>query len=603
VTVKKLWEYICKAYTQHVQVRLTLYFLLILLPLVGVSLLANYRSKDILENQISERTRNNLQTSLDFIDLMLDNLHELSVLISTDYSIQPVLHETGAIPLPTDLFQLYTVMERLDNMKNTHGNLHDIAILHVASETLISAEYGGREIEVEQYPWFTAVMQANGKPVLYMPDEQAGEQPLFGEDTVSLIRLMDWNDPDEGANVLIMTVSRSELEERIYSVLPTINSSVYLFSDEGLLVASASRMERVPEWNEAWAHAERTDDGMLLWRVTSGRSGWSLALMQPEKELYDESRNVQLFIYLIIVISVVLAFMISLIVYKGFAAPLSTLLYGMKQIRLGNYDMRLPNKRKDQLGVLTDAFNQMIAEQQRLIRDVYEHQLRLSYTELKFLQSQINPHFLYNTLDSIYWTAKNYDAEEISEMVLNLSKFFRLSLSKGKETFTVAETVEHMRYYLRIQQFRLLGQLDVRFDIAEETKNVLVLKLLLQPIVENAILHGLEKQGGGVLRISSRMDDKYLYLTVADSGPGIATDRLAYIRRELAEFERLARFSPVEIHQMKDLFGLRNVLGRMKLYYGPEAALEIDSRPKAGTTVTLRIPSARAEVSWEEKSA
>jgi two-component system sensor histidine kinase YesM len=325
--------------------------------------------------------------------------------------------------------------------------------------------------------------------------------------------------------------------------------------------------------------------------------------MQPEKELYDESRNVQLFIYLIIVISVVLAFMISLIVYKGFAAPLSTLLYGMKQIRLGNYDMRLPNKRKDQLGVLTDAFNQMIAEQQRLIRDVYEHQLRLSYTELKFLQSQINPHFLYNTLDSIYWTAKNYDAEEISEMVLNLSKFFRLSLSKGKETFTVAETVEHMRYYLRIQQFRLLGQLDVRFDIAEETKNVLVLKLLLQPIVENAILHGLEKQGGGVLRISSRMDDKYLYLTVADSGPGIATDRLAYIRRELAEFERLARFSPVEIHQMKDLFGLRNVLGRMKLYYGPEAALEIDSRPKAGTTVTLRIPSARAEVSWEEKSA
>src|SRR5690606_3881181 len=122
--------------------------------------------------------------------------------------------------------------------------------------------------------------------------------------------------------------------------------------------------------------------------------------------------------------------MISLIVYKGIASPLSTLLHGMQQLRHGQYETRLTSKRKDQFGVLTDAFNQMIAEQQRLIRDVYDQQLRLSHTELKFLQSQINPHFLYNTLDSIYWTAKNYEADEISEMVLNLSKFFRLSLSK-----------------------------------------------------------------------------------------------------------------------------------------------------------------------------
>ena len=126
----------------------------------------------------------------------------------------------------------------------------------------------------------------------------------------------------------------------------------------------------------------------------------------------------------------------------------------MRQLRLGNLNTKLVNNRQDELGYLTDAFNQTAEQQRHLIHDIYEQQLRLTKTELKFLQSQINPHFLYNTLDSIYWAAKNYEAEEISEMVLNLSRFFRLSLSKGRETFTIEETFAHLNYYIRVQQLR-----------------------------------------------------------------------------------------------------------------------------------------------------
>lgn len=586
--IKTLWITIRNAYAQRVQVRLIVYFLLILIPLVGVSLFANFRSTDILEHQISERTKNSLQSTLDYIDLTLEDLDKLSVLIATDYSISPVLYEANAILLPTNLLGFYTVMKRLSNIAEIHGSLEEISILHADSGTLISSGYGGRKIVPQEHAWFTEVVHANGKMVLYIADEHSTNS-VFGANTVSFMRLMELNDRERKANILILTMGQEKLQGLIQNVLPTSNSAVYLFSGEGELIAGSSENVPLPSLlTSASDETTLTDDGNLLWRTHSEKSGWSLALVQPEKELYRQSSVVQTFTYAIIVISVLLALLTSLVVYKSIAAPLTKLLYGMKQMRLGKYSTRLPSDSKDQFGTLTDAFNQMISEQQMLIQNVYEHQLQLSHTELKFLQSQINPHFLYNTLDSIYWTAKNYDAEEISDMVLNLSRFFRLSLSKGSETFTVEETVEHLQYYLRVQQFRLLGELEVEYDISESSKHVRVLKLLLQPVVENAILHGLEKKGGGgKLTIASKIDDDALYLSVTDDGAGIGEDRLEFIRSELAQL------NPNEAYRSertRELFGLRNVIGRMQLYYGPEAGLHIDSKENAGTTVTLRIP-------------
>ena len=590
--MKISWHSIRKVYSQHVHIRLIVYFLLILIPLVAVSLFSNYRSKDILEDQINKRTESSLQASLDHIDLMLEDLNKLAVLISTDYSIKPILYQANAIPLPTDLFGFYSVKNRLTDIKEAHGNIRNISILHVDSNYLISSEYGGITIQSDAYSWFAEVKEASGKPIMYLPDESDEGGQLFGMDTVSFMSLMDLNERDRKTNVLILTLDRSTLEGLISGVLPTPHSSVYLLSLDERVVASSSRTgETFNRSLLSIGESKHTNDGMLMWRTPSAKSDWSLVLVQPEKELYLQSSNVQTFTYWIIAVSIVLALLISLVVYKGIASPLSTLLYGMKQIRLGKYDTRLKAVREDQFGVLTDAFNQMIAEQQLLINDVYEHQLHLSRTELKFLQSQINPHFLYNTLDSIYWKAKNYDAEEISDMVMNLSKFFRLSLNKEKETFTVEETIAHMQYYLTIQKYRLLDRLEVNYDIAPESRPVPVLKLLLQPIVENAILHGLEKRRqGGRLTISSRIKQDTLELKVADNGPGIPEDRLAFIREKLEQIEGSPNKIMSASTPIKELFGLRNVAGRMKLYYKDGAKLMIDSQQGEGTSVTLIVP-------------
>jgi len=588
--MRQAWKSIRDLYSSRIQFRLTLFFLLILLPLVGVSLFANVKSTDILETQTGDRTKSSLMSVLGNVDIFLKDIDQLMLILSSDTSVKPVLQEAGDILLTEDLYNFYQVMKRMRDIASIQGSVEEIHVLHTSSGMLLSTEHGARKIDYRNEPWIYYLLDNEGNMTLYLP--QGGAEPYFGTDTVSFMRLMDLPDLRNMPNVLVLTVERATLQKMIQGVKPSKNSSVYLYDAKGRLVTGTDQAYKHDLWMGLGAgEVGETNNNLLVWRVQSDLSGWSLVTIQPEHELYEESKELSLFTILIIVISAMLAVLISVGVYRWISTPLRDLLYGMKQMEQGKLHTRLEVQRNDEFGTLKNAFNQMIEEHQRLIQDVYEHQLRLSKTEMKFLQSQINPHFLYNTLDSIYWTAKNYEADEISEMVLNLSKFFRLSLSKGQEAFTVEETIEHLKYYLRVQELRFLDQFTVTFDIAEETKHYYLLKLLLQPVVENAILHGLEKRGyGGELLIKSRMDNGLLRLEVKDNGAGIPEDKLAYIRREIGKLDHVEQMPAVFDDRNHQLFGLRNVVGRMKLYYGAKAKLTIVSIAGEGTTVTLFIP-------------
>lgn len=587
----KLLQGLRTAFSRHISFRMTLFFLLILLPLVGISLFANVRSTEILTRQAGERTAQVLRSVLDNVDLAVEDIEHLSLLITMDENLNPILSEAAEVPLTSDLFGFYTVIRRLENIVSIHGALKEISILHAPSGLLLSSRYGAKGISFEEEPWFQSMARSSGKSVVYIPVE--GESSAFAPGSINFLRFMKAPDPFQTPNVLALTIDQTMLLEMIQGVQLSADSSVVLLSQEGDIIVRTGRPfpadpQRMLSIDEMGAAA----GDRLIWKAQSEKSGWSLVLIQPKHELYEESKQLSQFTILIIGISLLLAFFLSAGVYKWISAPLKELLHGMQQMRLGKLHTRLENERNDEFGALKAAFNQMIEEQQRLIQDVYEHQLQLSKTELKFLQSQINPHFLYNTLDSIYWTAKHYDAQEISEMVLYLSKFFRLSLSKGREIFTVEETVEHLHYYLRVQQFRFLDQFSVRFDIEEGTKQLRVLKLLLQPIVENAILHGLEKRReGGKLVISSRLEGGRLCLEVMDNGAGMPEERLARIRAEIEKLEQQERETGILTVQPGELFGIRNVVGRMKLHYGPEAKFTVDSRLGEGTRVVLKIPA------------
>ncbi len=587
---------------QSVQLQLTISFLIVLLPLVIVSLFAVSKSQDILEEQITERTVIAMQSALEYLDLSLQGIEEISTLISTDINIIRVLGEAEQQLSSQSILEFRAVLEQIINISTINHSIAQIAIFHEPSRTMVSTDFGGRKMTNEEMgDWYQQSIAANGKNVLLIPDTDrmiyGGLDPLMNTRSITFTRQMDFYNPNREPNMLLLTVRKETLLQNIRSLNPSPNAEWYLFTPDKRLAAATSSRFDMTELAGSGSDIQvlslpESDDNMWMFRSVSSLSRWSLVMIQPEKEVFSETRQLLIFIYVIISVSAVLAFIFSFIFYSRISRPLANLIYGMKQIRMGNFSARLMSRRRDEFSYLMAAFNQMAEEQQYLIRDIYEKQLMLAKSELKFLQAQINPHFLYNTLDSIYWSAQNYEAEEISDMVLNLSKFFRLSLSKGKETFTIRETIEHLHYYIRVQQIRFSDLFRMEIHIDEETQELHILKLILQPVVENAIIHGLEKRGdGGELVIRSKVEEDRLCLEVQDNGQGMTEDRLHRLRAALASIQKDTTselFQP----QTSEFYGLMNVKMRLVLYYGDHADLIIDSTDGIGTRINIVFPLA-----------
>lgn len=218
---------------------------------------------------------------------------------------------------------------------------------------------------------------------------------------------------------------------------------------------------------------------------------------------------------------------------------------------------------------------------------VTREQKQLRKAEFDLLQAQINPHFLYNTLDAIVWSAEAGNEKQVVKMVGSLSEFFRSSLNKGKEIVTIREELSHVRSYLEIQQIRYQDILDYEIDVPEELFVNEIPKITVQPVVENALYHGIkEKRGGGKISVTGREDGNDYIITVSDNGIGMEPDRLAEVRDGLTDT------SP----DSKKIYGLYNVNQRIKLDFGDEYGLSIDSVYDEGTTVTIRLPKKSNEI-------
>jgi two-component system sensor histidine kinase YesM len=606
----KWFRIVQEKFRRSIQVRLTCYFIVILLPLIFFSLSANVRSQRILEQELGERTMSAMDSALEYVDLTLDSLKSLSTLISTDVNLTSKLKHSEKRLSPEAIIDFTQVMSQITNIRAVNPVLTEVTIFHGSSEMMISSRVGAlHRQQASSELWYAEAVQANGANVFYLPTRHEESlsgwaDPVYNIDQIVLMRLMDLYSRDRGNNVLMLSIPKNKLLGYLVNLTPSESSSVYLFDDAGRMIVTNAPAEHriakadIPAQQVSIREMPGSSEKNMMLRVESPKSGWSLLLVQPEREIYKKSKPLQIFSYWIILISCLLAVWISWIIYSGIASPISSLVSGMRQLRLGNLDTRLTNNRQDELGYLTDAFNQTAEQQRHLIRDIYEQQLRLTKTELKFLQSQINPHFLYNTLDSIYWSAKNYEAEEISDMVLNLSRFFRLSLSKGRETFTVEETFNHLQYYIRVQQLRFVDQFTVDYRSSEETSGLYVLKLILQPLVENAILHGLEKKkGGGELVISAELQGDRLILQVSDRGKGIDAVRMEQIRHALNRSSVNDSYATSERND--EFFGLLNVKSRIKLYYGDTAEFIIESEEGKGTIACIDLPIERCTYQLE----
>ena len=239
----------------------------------------------------------------------------------------------------------------------------------------------------------------------------------------------------------------------------------------------------------------------------------------------------------------------------------------------------------DEITELGMSFNIMIGRIRELLDAKIKEQENLKKAELRALQAQINPHFLYNTLDTIMWMAEAKRTEEVIEIVRALSSFFRIALSKGKDWISLRQEIEHVRSYLTIQKIRYRDILDYKIEVDENILDCIILKLTLQPLVENALYHGIKnKRNGGTITLRARrLDENLALLEVQDDGVGFTSYKLGHIQAELDD-------DSGEITLKESGFGLENVHKRIKLYYGKQYGVSIASQYQEGTTVTLTIP-------------
>lgn len=281
---------------------------------------------------------------------------------------------------------------------------------------------------------------------------------------------------------------------------------------------------------------------------------------------------------LILILVIVLAIMIT----KGIIKPIQELSEVAQQVSQGDFSARVDVDTDDEVAVLADSINIMTESIEGFVRKIKEDERKMRQADLRLLQEQINPHFLYNTLDTIVWLIEGNDPDNAVNMVVSLSEFFRLVLSKGKEYITIQEEEMHIKSYLEIQQVRYRDILEYEIHIAPELYQYRILKLTLQPLVENSLYHGIKyKRAKGRIIVTGTMSEDKVYLKVEDNGVGMEPEELENLRNEITK-------------PCKDTgkgFGLANVNERIRMNFGAQYGMTIDSEPGKGTRVEIVIPA------------
>lgn len=296
-------------------------------------------------------------------------------------------------------------------------------------------------------------------------------------------------------------------------------------------------------------------------------------------DLEMRARNTLVLCTAILAVILILTLVLTKMITRSVTQPIRELCTATREVAKGNFSPA-EIESGDEIQVLTKSFNDMTGEIQFLIENIKKEQRNLRDTELKLLQTQINPHFLYNTLDAIVWMAEGGQDREVVSMVTALSEFFRTTLSEGKDYITIREEESHIRSYLSIQEFRYADILEYEIDVDPALYEYTILKLTLQPLVENALYHGIKnKRGKGKIVVRGYEKEDGICLEVIDNGIGM----------DEAELERLeGKLKGEAFHERG--FGIGNVSERLRLNYGPEYGLSFRSVKGEGTTVTVSIP-------------
>jgi two-component system sensor histidine kinase YesM len=416
------------------------------------------------------------------------------------------------------------------------------------------------------------------------------------ERVVALFKLYgDRNTQIKG--IILFALRESFFRDVLDKVKISNNGSLILLSREGMM----SFKEIAPQYriNEVklWELTRGSDSGTITIKSRQGRkttvifntlqaNHWKIAAVFPVNDILNRADFIKFFTLSVVGFLILSALVLSNILARMITEPMTRLTKKVELVEAGDLDVPFEIEGADEIGILNRGIRGLLTQVKRLLTQVKQEQEQKHRAELAVLQAQIKPHFLYNTLDSIKQLCEMGENQNAARMIYALARLYRIGLGGGKEIISIREEVEYVRSYLVIQQMRYDDHFEYTVNVDPGLEGYTILKLTLQPLVENAIYHGIKQSHQkGEIRIRAFRSENTLCFEVSDTGPGLAPEKLRQLQRELA----------VEGGVRQSGFGLSNVQQRLRLHYGKEYGLEISSVAGKGMTVHVKIPVLQEE--------
>ena len=419
-----------------------------------------------------------------------------------------------------------------------------------------------------------------------------GNSLYQGGEAVTLVKAIPMKEKDGMRGIVVIEINPEIFRSLLLSnqSLP-ISQYTFIVDKKGQILCTNRTVQ--PKWLEkietTFQNGERSfilewdQETYDVFGQYNGLTGWKTYSVVAVQDIFPQAAQLRGTIAMIVMLAVFAGLVAVTVLSCSITAPIRELSNAMKQVEQENFDIEIQSRRKDEIGHLITSFHYMVGKIRQLICEVYQKKIEQKNAEIRALQAQINPHFLYNTLDSINWMLIERDEQDISDVVISLGEILRYAVGGQNHLVPLGSEARYIESYLFIQKNRLEDRLNYQWELAEDTLDVLVPRLIMQPIVENAVIHGIEPlKKGGVILMKAWIEKEMLLIRVTDNGRGMNQEELEVLREKISGTDEIENI------------GMRNIQRRMELTYGQEQAMEIESVQGEGTTITLRMKVCRA---------
>lgn len=574
------------------------YILVIVIPITAISVIIYNYTTDYLEERVTESVLATSAQITENLDTFFTNMAKITEMPYYDKELNNILDRRYSVNNEMNEYQKVE-----DYNQITQNFFSKLFLLNKSIETLYltsfvndrvyykgyRAEYSREESDLKNEQWFRNIVSKGGKEVIIGIHDEFPSVPNTSQ-VITIGRLIVKPFTNEKQGVFLINIKPEKLEELYKETRLTPGTRQLIIDENNRIVYSKLENEIgtqidpdiIKIINSKGTNNEVTINNTPVFIIsdTSRYSFWKVINIIPRNELFSDAEAIREGILLIGIALVLLSVLVSFVIAGSITKPIVKLNNQMKLVEQGDFSVNIEGQRNDEVGQLSKTFNKMILQINELIQRIKIDGENKRISELQALQSQINPHFMYNTLNVIKWMAQMQAADNITQAVDSLIYLLNFSAKTTAEFIPISEELEFVKNYISIMRLRYYNKFEVIYEIEDSVYKYKTLKFILQPFIENAIFHGFDKRKSGYhLRIKAFLENGSVCFIINDDGSGIAAHDIPKILNKDIQGEK--GFNSI---------GISNVVGRIKLHFGQQYKVDITSRPEVGTSIFINIP-------------